>query len=86
MTEDLMTTLVQAVREAARIPVEVDLWDTAVIALYMKRKPAFIREQILPCPTFPAPIRLPSEGRAHALYRAKEVIEWANSHQERKSA
>ena len=82
----MITALVQAVRDAARIPVEVDLWDTNVIASYMKRKPAFIREQILPCPTFPAPIRLPSEGRARPLYRAKEVIDWANDRQERKSA
>ena len=82
--QELFDRIIKAV--SSRIPVEVDLWDTATIAEYLKRTPQFVRETILPAPTFPAPIRLPSDGRARALYKAREVITWANGYQERKSA
>ena len=66
------------------IPVAVDLWDTATIAAYLKRTPSFVRETILPAPNFPAPIRLPSDGRTRALYKARDVISWAEKQHERR--
>ena len=84
MTEDMIATLVKAVRDAARIPVEVDLWNTETIALFLKRNTAVVRERITPMPGFPKAIRIPTtQGRAQPLYKASEVIEWALSHREK---
>ena len=69
------------------IPIDVDLWDVATIALYMKRTPTFIRESIVVLPSFPPIIRLPSTtGRSRPLWRAREVVTWAEKHVEKKSA
>ena len=78
-----------AVAVAARIkpsiPIEVDLWDTDRIADYMKRTASYVRRVIVPEPSFPAPILLPSTGKPNHLYRASEVIAWAENRRQRKS-
>lgn len=66
------------------IPVEVDLWDTEHIAAYLKRSYATVRDKILPLPSFPKPIRIQTaNGTGHPLYKAREVIAWAESLQQK---
>ena len=78
-----------AVAVAAHIkpafPVEIDLWDTRLIAGFMKRTESYVRRVILPEPSFPAPVLLPSTGKPNHLYQASEVIEWAVNRRQRKS-
>jgi len=67
------------------IPLSIDLWDFETIALYLKRSQQQVRERVACLPTFPKAIRLPiasGERAAHPLFRASEVIAWAESHQE----
>lgn len=63
------------------IPVSVDLWDLRSIGAYLKRSPEVVREKYACLPSFPRPVRLPSvgSGRSHALYKAREIIAWAES-------
>ncbi|MEC5161880.1 hypothetical protein [Janthinobacterium sp. CG_S6] len=70
-----------AARVAPALPVAIDLWNTALIGAYLKRSADHVRKEILCLPTFPKPIRLPVEGklRAQPLYRAREVVKWAES-------
>lgn len=66
------------------LPVAVDLWDIKTIAAYLKRAPDVVRNRIAVLPTFPKPIRLPAAtegGRSNPLYKAREVIAWAEKHQ-----
>ena len=52
------------------------------IAAYLKRSVDTVRDDIITLPTFPRPIRLPMRGavRAQALYKARDVIAWAERH------
>jgi hypothetical protein len=65
------------------IPLSADLWDVAFISRYVKRTPDTVRREIVVLPNFPKPIRLPGNGRAHALYKAREVVAWAEGLQSR---
>ncbi|MES2323234.1 MAG: hypothetical protein V4633_13300 [Pseudomonadota bacterium] len=67
-------------RPAPELPVSVALWDTAAIGAYLHRSLNRVRADIVSLPSFPRPIRLPVPGRAQALYKAREVIAWAESH------
>lgn len=62
------------------LPVSVDLWDTEYLAAYFKRSASRVRSDIVCLPTFPKPVRLPVAGRSQALYKAREVIAWAEKH------
>ncbi|WP_229261897.1 hypothetical protein [Duganella guangzhouensis] len=79
----IIKQLVAAIEKLQRpaLPVAVDLWDTSLVAAYLKRSVDNVRKEIIPLPSFPKPIRLPVAGRAQALYRARDVIAWAESHQ-----
>lgn len=80
--KELLATILQRLTERV-IPVEVDLWDTEHIAAYLKRSYTTVRDKIIVRPDFPRPIKLnPSQERSHPLYKAREVIEWAESLQE----
>lgn len=78
MLEKLLERLTKPVLPP--LPVEVDLWDTKNISAYLKRSVDTVRDDIVCLPSFPRPIRLPTPGRAQALYKAREVIKWAESH------
>jgi hypothetical protein len=65
------------------LPVTIDLWDTSNVAAYLKRSVDNVRKEIIPLPSFLKPIRLPVAGRAQALYKAREVINWAEGFQVR---
>lgn len=62
------------------MPVSVDLWDTAHVAAYLKRSVDNVRKEIVCLPSFPRPVRLPVHGKAQALYKARDVIRWAESY------
>ena len=81
-TEELLEKLLERLTKPATapLPVEVDLWDTKNIGAYLKRLVDTVRDDIVCLPRFPRPIRLPTPGRAQALYKAHEVIRWAESH------
>jgi hypothetical protein len=83
-TDELLEQLIAQLSKlgAPAIPVSVDLWDTRMIGAYLKRSLDTVRDDIVTLPTFPRPIRLPvrSATRAHALYKAREVIAWAERH------
>lgn len=67
-------------RPAGALPVSVDLWDTKHIGAYLKRSTDCVRKKIVCLPSFLRPVRLPVHGKAQALYKAREVIAWAESH------
>lgn len=71
-----------AKRVTQAIPGSLDLWDTSDIASYLKRSADTVRREIATQAHFPKPVRLPGAGQSHALYIAREVIRWAESHQE----
>lgn len=62
-------------------PITIALWDTKEIAAYLHRSVDRVYSDIVCLPSFPKPIRLPVKGRAQALYKAREVIAWAEKHQ-----
>lgn len=85
---EFVEKIADAISKLARpaIPLSIDLWDIATIAQYLKRDTQVVRERIAVVPSFPRPIRLPAvKGRAHPLYKAAEIIAWAESLQERKT-
>lgn len=86
-TEELLEKLLEHLSKPAAVPmpVAIDLWDTRHIAAYLKRSVDTVRDDIITLPSFPRPIRLPMRGtvRAQALYKAREVIAWAERHTSR---
>ncbi len=81
-TEEMLAKLLERLTKPAvpPLPVSVDLWDTKHISAYLKRSLDTVRDDIVCLPSFPKAIRLPTPGRAQALYKAREVIAWAESH------
>lgn len=92
----LVERLAQSVadRLAPAIPLSIQLWNARAIAAYLQRSPAVVLERVVTLPDFPTPIRLPSTGAkskhntkprasgftGQPLWKAIEVIGWANSH------
>ncbi|MFS2015040.1 hypothetical protein ACEN88_00495 [Massilia sp. CT11-108] len=87
MTDDETKALLKAILHELTehmIPLEVDLWDTEHIARYLKRSYSTVRDKILPLSSFPKAIRIrTANGTGHPLYKAREVIQWAESLQEK---
>jgi hypothetical protein len=85
----LVNTLIERIAAMSRpaIPVEIDLWDADTIGSYLKRSASVVRERIVCQPSFPAAIRLPNSNgqRMHPLWKAREVINWAESYREHKT-
>jgi hypothetical protein len=77
--DKLIETLVERMSKPM-LPVSVDLWDTKHIGAYLKRSVDNVRKEIVCLPSFPRPVRLPVHGKAQALYKAREVIKWAESY------
>ena len=80
---DILIKLAELIENLKRpaLPLSVELWDTKEIGTYLHRSVDRVYSDIVCLPTFPKPIRLPVKGRAHALYKAREVIAWAEKHQ-----
>lgn len=64
---------------------KIALWNIDDIAIYLKRNRKTVMGRVVYHPDFPKAIRLPSAtgGRAQPLWKATEVIRWAESYQER---
>lgn len=79
--EKLVEALAAALSRASApvMPVSFDLWDTKYIAAYLKRSVTTVRDRVVVRPDFPKPIRLERGG--NALYKAREVVAWAEKHQ-----
>jgi hypothetical protein len=77
--DEMLAALLAKLSAPAPLPAAIDLWDTANIAAYLKRSADRVRSDIVCLPTFPKAIRLPVKG-ARALYKAREVIKWAESY------
>jgi len=79
----LATELAKQLKPA--LPIEIDLWDIATIATYLKRSESVVRERMACLPDFPKAIRLPStrSARGQALYRAKEIVNWTARYQDK---
>lgn len=88
LIERLKTATVPALAAlpVAALPVSVDLWDIERIAAYLKRSIKVVRDEVVQLPGFPRPIRIPTSKRPHPLYKAREVVKWAESHQAEKTA
>lgn len=71
-----------------QVPIDYRLWTAKQIADYMRRTERQVAERTVYLPTFPKPIRLPtgSGSKGHPLWKAIEVINWVEKHQERKAA
>ena len=65
---------------------DIDLWGSAEVAAYLKASNRQVCERLVPLPGFPKKIVLPSigTGRMHPRWKASEIIEWAEKHQEKK--
>jgi hypothetical protein len=77
-----------AMRIRPAIPLSIDLWDAETIGAYLKKSSRQVRERYAPLPGFPQAIRLPSGGaeKSHPLWKALEVIKWAEKYQEKRPA
>lgn len=84
---DLIARMAEAVAKhiTPAIPIDIDLWDVAKIGAYLKRDAGTVRERLACRPDFPKAIRLPSATKhgGQPLYKAHEVIRWAESYQEK---
>ncbi|NGZ86443.1 hypothetical protein [Duganella aceris] len=81
-TDELLEKLLaRLTAPAPQQPISIALWDTNDIAAYLHRSRDRVYSDIISLPSFPKPIRLPVKGRAQALYKAREVVTWAEKHQ-----
>jgi hypothetical protein len=60
------------------IDIHWQLWDIECIAHYLRRSKDRAR-LLVKEDGFPKPIRLPGATNAHPLYKAREIIAWAES-------
>lgn len=80
---DRIAVAIESLALRARpIPLSIDLWDVDTIALYLKRETRHVREKIVCMPEFPKSIILPSSGPRFPLWKATEVIAWAEAHRD----
>lgn len=84
MTEtEILKAILQKLTERS-IPIEIDLWDTEHIAAYLKYSYSTVRDKIICLPSFPRPIRInTANGTSLPRFKAREVIQWAESLQEK---
>lgn len=82
-----ISLLLEAIEKLSpRIPINIDLWSIREIAAYLKRSEAVVRDRIVAIPSFPEAIRLPvgsSSRRGQPLWKAREVIAWAEKYKGR---
>lgn len=87
--EQLVERIAVAINSSMeQVPIDYRLWTVKQIANYMRRSEKVTGERMVYLPGFPKPIRLPTKdgSKGHPLWKAREVIEWVERHQERKAA
>ena len=87
MTEEniILARILEAVAKSKpHIPLTVDLWSGDEVAQFLKRDRRTAMERIVVLPSFPRAIRLPTVpgGKGQPLWKASEVIAWADSYQD----
>ncbi|WP_186239519.1 helix-turn-helix transcriptional regulator [Burkholderia gladioli] len=78
-------TLAELARQIATRLAPHALWDMSEVAAYLHQTEEHARQWIVSQDEFPPRIRIPSAkraGRVRFLWRAKDVIAWAESHVE----
>jgi len=67
------------------LPIEIDLWNIATIEMHLECSESVVRERMAFLPNFTKAIRLPSirSTGGQALYRARDVIQWAVKYQDK---
>ena len=86
LINQLAEELANGIRPA--IPLSIDLWNYEMIAAYLKKSPQQVRQRYAALPGFPQAIRLPSCGKekGHPLWKAEEIITWAEKYKEKRVA
>lgn len=87
--QQLAEQIAEAIKEGVeQVPMDYRLWTTRQIADYMRRTERQVAERTVYLPGFPKSIRLPTESgsKGRPLWKAREVIEWVEKHQERRVA
>lgn len=85
LLDKLASALAKHFKPVFAVPVDIDLWDVSMVAAFLKRDASVVRERITCLPDFPKAIRLPAkQGRGHPLYKASEVIQWAETYREKR--
>lgn len=87
MTSIVIEELIEALRSARPISLDVALWDARQAGEYLAISARHFQEQVACRPDFPAAIVLPSAGtKPRRRWKAKEVIAWAERHREKRAA
>ena len=83
METDILDKLASAVAGKIRpaVPIRVALWDSDDVSSYLRVSKNQLT-RYTPRPDFPKPIRLPTQsgGYGHPLWKAEQVIKWAESY------
>lgn len=81
-----VATIAELARRIAMCLTPHALWDVTEVAEYIHRSKQHTRQWIITQEGFPRPIRIPSgksgTERARPLWRAKDIIAWADLHVE----
>ena len=68
-----------------QIPIQHDLWDSKLVALYLKCSERYVLEHYCTLESFPDKIAPPSKkGDGHPRWQASEVIAWAERYRIKK--
>lgn len=87
--QQLAEQIAGAIKEGIeQVPMDYRLWTARQIAEYMRRTERVVSERVICLPGFPKPIRIPTESgsKGRPLWKAREVIEWVEKHQEKRAA
>lgn len=84
--DKLAQALAERIIPKVSVPLESQLWDAGQIASYLGMSKSQVTQRFLPLTDFPRAIRIPTADghRSNARWKAAEIIEWAERHQDRK--
>ena len=80
LTQSIVSAIAEALRPSPA-PVDRQLWDSLDVARYLRRSQQVTVERIVCLPDFPSGIRIGGNGRP--LWKAAEVMQWAESQTEK---
>ena len=74
---ELIERLIKRLSQPAPLPINVQLWEAADIGRYLHRTADSVRRLVVVLPSFPDPVRIPTSDNPRPLWKAREVIAWA---------
>ena len=87
---DMISQLAEAIAQhiPVSIPLSIDLWSVKEIAAYLKQNVRNVCDRVVTLPGFPQAIRIPTQRgtKGFPRWKASEVIEWVEKHQEKRAA